>query len=84
LGIERIIRNTLANPNIRFLILCGADTQQAIGHLPGQSLQSLFENGVDERRRIRGARGKRPVLKNVSIEEIQRSRLFPSLWECKF
>lgn len=71
LGIERIIRNTLANPNIRFLILCGADTQQAIGHLPGQSLQSLFENGVDERRRIRGARGKRPVLKNVSTEEIQ-------------
>lgn len=71
LGIERIIRNTLANPNIRFLILCGADTQQAIGHLPGQSLQSLFENGVDERGRIRGARGKRPVLKNVSIEEIQ-------------
>jgi tetrahydromethanopterin S-methyltransferase subunit A len=71
LGIERIIRNTLANPNIRFLILCGVDTQQAIGHLPGQSLQSLFENGVDELRRIRGARGKRPVLKNVSIEEIQ-------------
>ena len=71
LGIERIIRNTLANPNIRFLVLCGADTQQAIGHLPGQSLQSLFENGVDERGRIRGARGKRPVLKNVSVEEIQ-------------
>jgi tetrahydromethanopterin S-methyltransferase subunit A len=71
LGIERIIRNTLANPNIRFLILCGADTQQAIGHLPGQSLKSLFENGVDERGRIRGARGKRPVLKNVSLEEIR-------------
>lgn len=71
LGIERIIRNTLANPNIRFLILCGEDTQQAIGHLPGQSLQSLFENGADERQRIRGARGKRPVLKNVTPEEIQ-------------
>jgi len=71
LGIERIIHNTVANPNIRFLILCGEDTQQAIGHLPGQSLQSLFENGVDERSRIRGARGKRPVLKNVSPGEIQ-------------
>lgn len=70
LGIERIIRNTLANPNIRFLILCGEDTQQTIGHLPGQSLQSLFENGVDERHRIRGARGKRPILKNVTTEEI--------------
>lgn len=74
LGIERIIRNALANPNIRFLILCGEDTQQAIGHLPGQSLQSLFENGVDERRRIRGARGKRPVVKNVTVEEIEAFR----------
>lgn len=71
LGIERIIRNTLANPNLRFLILCGEDAQQAVGHLPGQSLQSLFENGVDERGRIRGARGKRPVLKNVTAGEIQ-------------
>ena len=71
LGIERIIRNTVSNPNIRFLVLCGEETQHAIGHLPGQSLQSLFENGVDERGRIRGARGKRPVLKNVSAQEIR-------------
>lgn len=74
LGIERIIDNTLANPNIRFLILCGEDTQQAVGHLPGQSLQSLFENGIDERGRIRGARGKRPFLKNVTAEQIQAFR----------
>jgi len=70
LGIERIIKNVVANPQIRFLVLCGEDTQQAIGHLPGQSLESLFHNGVDERGRIIGARGKRPVLKNVTPEEI--------------
>ncbi len=70
LGIERIIRNVLANPNIRFLILCGEDTQQAVGHLPGQSLASLFREGLDERGRIIGARGKRPVLKNVSREQV--------------
>lgn len=74
LGIERIIKNVISNPHIRFLMLCGQDTQQAIGHLPGQSLQSLFENGVDERGRIRGARGKRPVLKNVTAEEIEAFR----------
>lgn len=74
LGIERIIKNITSNPDIRFLVLCGQDTQQAIGHLPGQSLQSLFENGVDERGRIRGARGKRPVLKNVTPEEIEAFR----------
>jgi len=59
LGIERLIRNVVANPNIRFLILCGRDTQQRIGHLPGQSLASLFTNGLDERSRIIGASGKR-------------------------
>jgi len=70
LGIERVIKNTLANPHIRFLLLCGEDTQQAVGHLPGQSFESLFQNGLDERDRIIGARGRRPVLKNVSREEV--------------
>ena len=70
LGIERIIRNVLANPNVRFLVLCGEDTRQAIGHLPGQSLESLFASGIDERGQIRGARGKRPVLKNVTADEV--------------
>jgi tetrahydromethanopterin S-methyltransferase subunit A len=71
LGIERLIKNTLANPHIRFLIICGEDTRQDIGHLPGQSLQSLFEHGVDARGRIRFAHGKRPVLRNITTEEIQ-------------
>jgi tetrahydromethanopterin S-methyltransferase subunit A len=74
LGIERLIKNTLANPHVRFLIVCGDETRQAIGHLPGQSLQSLCVHGVDARRRIREARGKRPVLKNVTPEEIQAFR----------
>lgn len=71
LGIERVIKNTLGNPHIRFLLLCGEDTQQAVGHLPGQSFETLFRNGLDERGRIIGAKGKRPVLKNVSREEVQ-------------
>lgn len=70
LGIERVIRNVLANPNIRALVLCGEDAQQAVGHLPGQSLASLFSSGVDDRGRIVGARGRRPVLKNVSRAQI--------------
>lgn len=71
LGIERVIKNTLANPHVRFLLLCGADTRQAVGHLPGQSFESLFRNGLDERGRIIGAQGKRPVLKNASREEVR-------------
>lgn len=71
LGIERVIRNVLANPNIRFLMLCGDDTKQLIGHLPGQSMTSLFENGLDEKQRIVGAKGKRPYVKNVSAEQVR-------------
>ncbi|MHC4506777.1 MAG: DUF4346 domain-containing protein, partial [Planctomycetota bacterium] len=74
LGIERVIQNVLANPHIRFLVLCGEDTQQAIGHLPGQSMESLFSGGLNARGRIEGARGKRPILKNVSAEQVEAFR----------
>ena len=57
-------------PTYGFLILCGEDTRQLIGHLPGQSMESLFANGLDEKQRIVGAKGKRPFLKNVSQEHI--------------
>jgi len=70
LGIERIIQNTLANPYIRFLVLCGTDSAQRIGHLPGHSLLALVENGLDERGWIVGAKGKRPVIRNVPREAV--------------
>ena len=74
LGIERLVQNTLANPNIRFLVVCGADSRQAVGHLPGQSLGALARSGVDEGMRIIGAQGKRPVLRNVSREAAEHFR----------
>jgi len=76
LGIERLISNTIANPHIRFLVLCGADTQQAIGHLPGQSLVALAHFGVDERMRIIGAQGKRPRLRNITREAVEHFQRF--------
>ncbi|MBL8608767.1 MAG: DUF4346 domain-containing protein [Myxococcales bacterium] len=70
LGIERVITNVLANPNIRALVLAGVDPSRPGGHLPGQSLVSLFERGVDDAGRIRGAEGRRPVLRNVARDAI--------------
>jgi tetrahydromethanopterin S-methyltransferase subunit A len=69
-----VIQNVLANPQIRFLVLCGEDTQQDIGHLPGQSMGSLHANGIRERGRIEGARGKRPILKNISVDQVEAFR----------
>lgn len=82
LGIEHLIRNTLANPHIRFLVLCGEDTQKAIGHLPGQSLISLFERGVNEKMRIIGAKGKRPLLKNLDADHVEAFRQQIQLVDC--
>ncbi len=70
LGIERLVQNVVANPNIRWLVLCGEDTRQAVGHLPGQTLESLVRNGIDGAARIVGASGRRPVLKNLDPRSV--------------
>ena len=44
LGIEKVVANIISNPNIRFLILAGAEVQ---GHITGQSIQALYDNGAD-------------------------------------
>jgi tetrahydromethanopterin S-methyltransferase subunit A len=74
LGIERIVSNVLANLAIRFLILCGPDSAQRVGHLPGQSLLALAEHGVEPQGRIIGAHGKRPVIRNISPEAVEAFR----------
>lgn len=71
LGIERLLINVLANPNIRFVLLCGQDSRQAVGHLPGQSLIQLACSGIDSKGRIIGAKGKRPIIRNVSPEAVE-------------
>jgi tetrahydromethanopterin S-methyltransferase subunit A len=65
LGIERLVQNIITNPYIRFLILAGQDSRKKVGHLPGQSLLSLFNSGIDEKGRIIGAKGKRPLIRNI-------------------
>lgn len=71
IGIEKVIKNTITNPYIRFLILCGKDTR---GHMAGQSLLSLSNEGVNHEKRITGSRGQRPVLKNLEFSEIEHFR----------
>ena len=74
LGIERLILNVVANPHIRFVIVCGPDSRQTIGHLPGQCLVALAQSGIDDRQRIIGATGKRPVLRNLGIAAVEHFR----------
>lgn len=43
-GINPLLRNILANPRIRHLVLCGADRQGS-----GEALLKFFKNGVDKK-----------------------------------
>ncbi len=67
-GIERIIKNLISNPNIRFLVLCGTEPK---GHFVGQAFKCIRDNGVKEGN-IVGAAGAMPYLKNTSQQEIER------------
>jgi tetrahydromethanopterin S-methyltransferase subunit A len=71
IGIDKIIKNTVTNPTIRFLLLAGEDPK---GHQSGRTLLALWENGVDENMKVVGSPGRRPVLKNVTREEVEAFR----------
>jgi len=71
LGIERIIVNTITNPNIRYLIVCGREIR---GHNSGQSITSLWQNGLDENKRIIGSKGALPFIQNLPRSFVDRFR----------
>lgn len=79
LGIEKVILNTISNPHIRFLLICGKESP--VFHT-AQSLVSLFRNGVDEEHRIISAEGHYPVLGNLSSDQIDRFRRQLELVDC--
>jgi tetrahydromethanopterin S-methyltransferase subunit A len=71
IGIDKLIKNTIANPHLRYLILAGIESA---GHQSGQTLLALAENGIDPNGRVIGSTGKRPVLRNVTREEVETFR----------
>ena len=71
LGLECIVLNIVANPAIRFLLICGRESRL---FRPGQSLAALVENGVDAGGQVRGALGHEPVLRTVPAEAVDRFR----------
>lgn len=71
LGIEKIVKNTISNPHIRYMIICG---KVPMGHFVDNAIISLIDNGADPEGRIIGAKGGIPVVKNLTREEIDRFR----------
>ena len=69
LGLEKMICNIVANPNIRYIVLCGRESS---GHLPGEALLTLKQNGIDENKRIIGSQALTPYLANIPKELVDR------------
>jgi tetrahydromethanopterin S-methyltransferase subunit A len=68
LGLEKVIANYIANPNIRFMLLCGTEVK---GHLSGQTMVALHKGGVKDGR-IVGAEGAIPFIENLNDAAIKR------------
>lgn len=71
LGIEDLVVNVTADPNIRFLVLCGKESPL---FRPAQTLRALVEHGVDAEGRVIGGEGHNPVLRNVPRGRIEQFR----------
>jgi tetrahydromethanopterin S-methyltransferase subunit A len=71
IGIEKIVKNVVANPAIRFLVCAGIDVPK---HLSGATILALCANGTDASGRIAGSPGRRPVLRNTTAEEVRAFR----------
>ena len=68
-GLEKIICNVIANPNIRYSIVCGPESP---GHSVGDAIKALYKNGLDENRRIIGTKSPAPFLFNIPKEWVDR------------
>ncbi|MCK4938241.1 MAG: tetrahydromethanopterin S-methyltransferase subunit A [Methanosarcinales archaeon] len=71
LGIEKIIANTISNSNIRYILVCG---QESKGHLSGNTLLAIHNNGIDEKGRIVGSNGAIPFIANIPLDAIEHFR----------
>jgi thymidylate synthase len=70
IGIERMVQNVVANPVIRYIVVCGKESP---GHESGSALVQLNEKGVDSSNRIVGA-GKMAYVHNLTQETINHFR----------
>jgi tetrahydromethanopterin S-methyltransferase subunit A len=71
IGIEKVVLNLLANPRIRWLVICGEDAK---GHRAGDAFLRLKERGVDADMRVLESASWRPVLKNLTLLQVARFR----------
>ena len=70
-GLEKVICNLVANPNIRHLIVLGPESP---GHLVGDAILAVAADGIVADKRIVGAKAPTPYLFNIPPEFVERFR----------
>ena len=72
IGAEKIMANVISNPNIRFMIMAGAEVP---GHLSGETMMALHKNGIDpETHKVIGTKGAIPFIENLPDAAVARWR----------
>jgi len=81
IGLEKIVCNVVANPNIRYLILGGPESD---GHSTGEAIKALLKYGVDEKMRIKNTSASHAFLYNIPAGFVDRFREQLSLIDLQF
>jgi tetrahydromethanopterin S-methyltransferase subunit A len=71
IGVEKVVLNLLANPRIRWLVICGTEAK---GHCAGDAFLRLKERGVDADMRVLESASWRPILKNLTLLDVAQFR----------
>ena len=71
IGVEKVVLNLLANPRIRWLVICGTEAK---GHRAGDAFLRLKERGVDADMRVLESASWRPILKNLTLLDVAQFR----------
>jgi len=69
--VEKVVLNLLANPRIRWLVICGTEAK---GHRAGDAFLRLKERGVDVDMRVLESASWRPILKNLTLLDVAQFR----------
>ncbi len=71
IGLDKVVKNVVTNSALQYLIVAGIESD---GHRAGDALLALAAHGVDDTGRIIASAARRPVLRNISRDDIRRFR----------
>jgi tetrahydromethanopterin S-methyltransferase subunit A len=69
IGIEKMVANVIANPNIRFVLITGMEVK---GHITGQAIEAFTQSGIYKEGRIIAAMGAIPFIQKLTPEAFER------------